>query len=434
MSDTDKNLAPAAPSGAFAYTTTPSQYYTLLLLTVVYAVNFIDRQILSILQESIKKDLGLSDGQLGLLTGFAFAMFYVVAGIPIARLADRSVRRDIVSWSLGIWSVMTALSGFAQNFTQLLAARVGVGIGEAGCSPPSHSMISDMFPAQKRASALSIYSTGIYVGILFGFLLGGWLNHYLGWRMALVFVGVPGILLAVLVRFTIAEPLRGLASPRTPATLAQVCLLLWSRTSFRYVAAGGAVSAFAIYSVLNWMAPYMIRVHGMSTGELGTWLALSIGLGGGIGTFTSGMLADRLALRDKRWYAWLPALAMLISVPGYLAVFSLESANMILLVNVIPMFLSNVFAALCITMIHGMVAPNMRATGSAIFFLIANIIGLGMGPWLVGVTSDAFQPAHGKESIRMALLYIAPAAALLSGLLFWRAGSALREDMAKAPT
>lgn len=418
------------------YAQPSAQYYTLFLLTIVYVFNFIDRQILSILQEPIKRDLGLSDGQLGLLTGFSFAMFYVVAGIPVARLADNSVRRNIIAWSVGIWSAMTALSGFAQSYVQLFLARVGVGIGEAGCSPPAHSMISDIFPAERRASVLSIYNTGIYLGILFGFLVGGWLNLFLGWRMALVFVGAPGIALALLVRVTIAEPLRQsteLHKNQQVATLKQVCLLLWSRRSFRYLSAGSAFSAFVAYSVLNWMAPYLIRVHGMSTGELGTMLALSIGLGGGIGTFVSGMLADRLARRDKRWYAWLPALAMFISVPAYIAVFSMTSPGMIMLINVLPMFLSNVFCALSITMIHGMVAPNMRATGSALFFLIANIFGLGLGPWLVGVTSDYLQPTHASESIRYALLYVSPVVAMISGLLYWCAGGQLREDMANAP-
>lgn len=433
MSHTD-----AAPlSAQDPYAKRSAQYYTLGLLTIVYIFNFVDRQILSILQEPIKRDLGLSDAQLGLLTGFAFAAFYVIAGIPIARFADRAVRRNIVAWSLAVWSAMTALCGFAQNYTQLLLARIGVGIGEAGCTPPSHSIISNIFPPQRRASALGIYTTGVYVGILFGFLFGGWLNHFLGWRMALVFVGVPGILLAVLVRLTIAEPLRQIsaqhASTAPLPSFGEVCRLLWSRPSFRYLCIGGALSSFAAYSVLNWMAPFLIRVHGMSTGELGSLLALSMGLGGGIGTFASGMLADRLAARDKRWYAWLPALAMLISAPAYLAVFSMSTPKLILAINVLPMFLSNVFTALCITMIHGMVAPNMRATGSALFLLVANLIGLGMGPWATGLLSDTLQAEHGAQSIRYALLYLAPVVTFISALMFWRCAVHLRDDLARVP-
>lgn len=183
--------------------------YVLFILTITYAFNFIDRQILVILQESIKQELLLSDSQLGLLTGIAFALFYVMMGIPIARLADRWVRRNIMSIAIGTWSFMTAISGFAQNYTHLLLARVGVGIGESGCSPPAHSMISDIFPKEKRGTALSIYSMGINIGVLFGFLLGGWINQYFGWRIAFIVVGVPGILIAFLIQFTVKEPKRG---------------------------------------------------------------------------------------------------------------------------------------------------------------------------------------------------------------------------------
>lgn len=435
MSDANVSRGADSARADDPYARRSAQYYTLFLLTIVYIFNFIDRQILSILQEPIKRDLGLSDAQLGLLTGFAFALFYVVAGIPIARFADRAVRRNIVAWSLAVWSAMTALCGLAQNYTQLLLARIGVGIGEAGCTPPSHSIISGIFPAQRRASALGIYTTGVYVGILFGFLFGGWLNHFLGWRMALLFVGVPGLLLAILVRLTIAEPLRQITAnvAVTPQpTFREVCTLLWSRRSFRYLCIGGALSSFAAYSVLNWIAPFLIRVHGMSTGQLGSLLALSIGLGGGIGTLVSGMLADRLAARDKRWYAWLPGLAMLISAPAYVAVFSMSEPSLILTINVLPMFLSNMFTALCITMIHGMVAPNMRATGSALFLLAANIVGLGMGPSVTGLLSDVLQDRHAEQSIRYALLYIAPTITMISALMFWRCAVHLRADLARA--
>ena len=189
-----KPINPQDPALANPYATAKARNYALVLLTIVYSFNFIDRQLLAILQEPIKLELALSDSQLGLLTGFAFALFYVIAGIPIARWADRSNRRNIISISLGLWSLMTAISGLTHNFFQLLAARVGVGVGEAGGSPPSHSIVSDIFPAEKRASAMSFYSTGVNIGILFGFLLGGWVNEFFGWRVAFIVVGAPGIL------------------------------------------------------------------------------------------------------------------------------------------------------------------------------------------------------------------------------------------------
>ncbi|MDB9948865.1 MFS transporter, partial [Porticoccaceae bacterium] len=231
----DPALPEGAPAKSSESTATPLsngyRRYVLVLLTLVYALNFIDRQILVILQESIKVDMDLSDSQLGLLTGFAFAIFYVSVGIPIARWADVGNRRNIVSLAIAVWSGMTALSGFTQNFWQLLMARIGVGVGEAGGSPPSHSMISDYYPVEQRGSALSFYSTGVYLGILFGFLIGGWINSEFGWRTAFFVVGVPGFLVALLVRFTIREPVRGGLEGRAleaPATFGETLRTLKS--------------------------------------------------------------------------------------------------------------------------------------------------------------------------------------------------------------
>ena len=245
----------AAENANNPYASTKAAYYALGILTIVYSINFIDRQLLSILQESIKADLMLSDAQLGLLTGFAFAVFYTFAGLPIASLADRSNRRNIVAVSLTIWSGMTAISGLAQNYWQLLAARVGVGIGEAGGSPPSHSMISDIFPPEKRASAIGFYSTGISIGILFGFLFGGWLNEFFGWRVAFFVVGIPGVLLAFVLYLTVPEPIRGLAENKASTgdnpSMMTVFKVLLSRRSFLFMALGAAMNAFAGYSTAN---------------------------------------------------------------------------------------------------------------------------------------------------------------------------------------
>ena len=251
--------------------------YALGILTLVYTFNFVDRQLLSILQEAIKAELLLSDAQLGLLTGFAFAMFYVTAGVPIARYADRSNRRNIVAASVGLWSFMTAISGFVQNYTQLLLARIGVGIGEAGGSPPSHSIVSDIFPKEQRASALSFYSTGVNLGIMFGFLFGGWLNEYFGWRVAFLVVGVPGVILAGIVYTTVPEPIRGVLENKKASDnqvpFRQVLSGLWQRKTFRHMALACGLNAFAGYGTVNWVASFFIRSHGMTTGELGTWLA-----------------------------------------------------------------------------------------------------------------------------------------------------------------
>lgn len=412
-------------------------YYTLVILTIVYSFNFIDRQLLAILQESIKADLALSDGQLGLLTGFAFAVFYVTAGIPIARWADRGNRRNIVALSLFVWSFMTAISGFVQNYLHLLLARIGVGVGEAGGSPPSHAIISDIFAPNERASAIGFYSMGVSIGILFGFLAGGWLNEFFGWRVAFMVVGVPGILLAIVVRLTVAEPERGLIEQRedtdTVVPLRDVLGLLWSRRSFRHMALGAGLNAFAGYSTSNWIASFMIRTHDMTTGELGTWLSLTIGLGGAVGVFCGGLLADRMARRDQRWYLWLPSLAGFICVPFMIALYLVPNAYASLLLGVVPGILFNVYLGNLIATTHGLVGLRMRALSSAILFLIINIIGLGLGPWSTGMLSDSLQASLGADSLRYAMLYLLPPVMFWSACHFYLAARTLREDLAAAP-
>jgi predicted MFS family arabinose efflux permease len=419
------------------YAKPKAAYYALGLLTVVYSFNFIDRQLLAILQESIKADLGLSDGQLGLLTGFAFAVFYVTAGIPIARWADHSNRRNIVALALTVWSGMTALSGLVVNYGQLLAARVGVGVGEAGGSPPSHSMISDIFPAHRRASALGFYSTGVNIGILFGFLLGGWLNEFFGWRVAFMVVGIPGVLLALLVRYTMEEPIRGLSDNKQasnePTYFRQVLKVLWARKAFRHIAMGSALNAFVSYSTSNWTASFMIRSHDMSTGELGTWLALIMGFGGAVGVFCGGLIADRLAYRDKRWYVWLPTLAGLIALPFIVAVYLVDGRYTALMCMIVPAVMSNVYLGNAIATTHNLVGLRMRAMSSAILFFILNIIGLGAGPWTIGVVSDYLSATHGSESLRYAMLYILPVVSFWSICHFYLASKTLRADLDAAP-
>jgi predicted MFS family arabinose efflux permease len=420
------------------YASVKTRYYAVGLLTIVYTFNFIDRQLLAILQESIKADLDLSDTQLGLLTGFAFALFYVTAGIPIARWADRGNRRNIVSYAIGIWSFMTAISGLVANYTQLLLARIGVGVGEAGGSPPAHSIISDIFPPEKRASALAFYSTGVNIGIMFGFLFGGWLNEIFDWRVAFMVVGIPGIIVALIVRFTLKEPIRGLADNREATDEAtvpftDVLKLLWSRMTFRHVAIAAALNAFAGYSIASWTASFMIRSHNMTTGELGTWLAGILGLGGAVGVFFGGLIAERLALKDQRWYMWLPGITGIICVPFMIGVYVVDGAYTALMLSIVPGVLFNVYLGNTLAMTHGMVGLRMRALASAILFFILNLIGLGLGPWLTGFLSDQLAPSLGADSLRTAMLYLLPAAMAWSVVHFFLAARTLREDLEKAP-
>ncbi len=407
--------------------------YVLLLLMVVYVFNFIDRQILVILQESIKAELGLSDKQLGLLSGFSFAVFYVVCGIPIARWADRYNRVNIVSVSLVVWSGMTALSGFVTSFAQLLAARIGVGVGEAGASPPSHSIISDYFPHEERGRAMSIYSIGIYIGILFGFLAGGWINQYFGWRVAFLVVGIPGILLAVVVKLTLREPLRGLSDEGDHSAIPEGHLLgdvkrLWSIPSFRLAALGSGFNAFLGYGSLNFMPSFAIRLYDVPVGLVGTWLALIAGLAGAAGVYTGGHLSDVLGKRDPGWYCKVPAISTMLS--GLLLVPMLLVGNQYAMwgVYVLVVYCQSMFLGPTIATAHALVGPRYRALASAVVFFVLNMIGLGLGPLAVGTVSDLLEPAVGVESIRWAIMTTGIAAAI-GGLLYFRAAAHVRQDL-----
>jgi MFS family permease len=408
--------------------------YVLGVLVVVYTFNFIDRQILSILLEPIKVDLGLSDTELGLLTGFAFALFYATLGIPIARFADRSSRRNLIAGSLVVWSGMTALSGAATNFWYLLLARIGVGVGEAGCSPAAHAMIADYYPMERRATALGIYSLGIPIGILFGFLAGGWINQFFGWRNAFYIVGIPGLLLALVVRYTVVEPQRGMAEGRVASAMQPGVLetfrFLWSKRSFRHMALGGGLTAFVGYGFVSWMPSFLIRSHGMSTGEIGTWLGLILGIPGGIGIALGGYLADRYGGRDKRWYLWIVAVALLAGTPFAIGVFLAPTPTEALLFLMVPVMLGNFYQATTFSQTQSLVELRMRSVAAAVLLFILNIIGLGAGPQAVGIASDLLAPEFGQESLRYALLF-SSLVNVWAAVHYFIAGKYLAADLAK---
>ncbi len=411
--------------------------YVLFALTGVYIFNFIDRQILVILQESIKSDLNLSDTQLGLLTGFAFALFYVTLGLPVARLADKRSRRNIITVALTIWSAMTAISGLASNFWQLLLARIGVGIGEAGGSPPAHSMISDYYPKEKRATALSIYSMGIYIGILLGYLLGGWLDEFFGWRKALMVLGIPGIVYAILFYFTVQEPQRGhsdniAAHDIEMPSLMDVIKLLISRKSFIYIAIACGLNSFVLYGVGNWTPSFLVRLHGMESGEIGTWLSLTIGVGGALGIWLGGYLGDRFGQVEPKWYLIIPAIAILISTP-FTLIFLFSSSKYVVLGSIAGYkILWTLYLAPSIAMAHSLVGIRMRALASAVLFLVLNLIGLGLGPVFFGFVSDYLNPQYGAEALRWSLS-LSLIASLLAAYLFWKGSRYLKEDIERAP-
>ncbi|MBN8575864.1 MAG: MFS transporter [Cytophagales bacterium] len=396
--------------------------YVLVMLTLVYVFNFIDRQLLVILQESIKAELNLSDTQLGLLSGFTFALFYVTMGIPIARFADKGNRRNIVAISLGLWSLMTALSGLARNYVQLLLARIGVGVGEAGGSPPAHAMISDYFPPGKRATALAVYSTGIYWGMLIGYLMGGYLNAVLGWRTAFLVLGIPGILFGLLVSATVKEPQRGAtdkaSTPAEAHSLLQVIRFLYSRKAFVYLALGAGLHVFCIYGLFNWEPSFLARIHGMKTAEIGVALGLIFGCTGALGTFAGGLLTDHFGKEDKQVYIRIPTYAIIASIPFVMGMLFLQSTFYSLICLGFCSFLYSMYLGPSLAISHYLVPASMRALTSAVFFLVINLLGLGFGPLVVGMISDWLTPTLGTEALRWAMSCILVASASSIGLFF----------------
>ena len=419
---------PASPPRSRGYA-----HYVLGVLFVVYVFNFIDRQVLAILLDPIKEELAVSDTWMGVLSGPAFALFYTFAGIPIARWADRSSRRSIIALGLTLWSVMTAACGLARSFLELALARVAVGVGEAAGSPPAHSLISDYFPPERRATALSIYATGVYVGAMIAFLLGGWVLSAFDWRTVFVVVGLPGLLLALLVRLTVREPPRG-HSERGPADagnvpLGEVLRFLASRRSFVFIVLAASCAALSGYGVLAWGPAFLGRVHGMSGLEIGTSLGLIIGLGGSGGAFLGGRLADVLGRRYPRWYMFLSALVCATGVPFAVGFVLLDDTRLALTCFAPFYVLTAMYVGPMLSMTQGLVKLRMRATASAILLFILNVVGLGAGPFLVGLLNDQLADRFGPEAIRYSLLVVAVIGGL-AGPLFFEASRTLREDLA----
>lgn len=397
--------------------------WALALLTVIYVFNFADRQLLSIALDDIKAELEVSDAHMGWLTGTAFALFYTVAGIPIGRWADRGRRWTILGAGLALWSAMTSLSGFARSFASLALLRVGVGIGEAACTPTAHSLISDLFAPRRRATAIAVYSVGIYGGIYLALNVGGKLCERYDWRTAFVAFGAPGLVLALVAAFVMREPPReaGASSKqvaRDAAGGSEVAAVtetstwsevrgLWRNSTFRHLALGAGIKSIAGYALTTWVPTFLHRVHELGPSEAGRWLGPILGIGGAIGTFGGGWLADRLGRKDERRRMQMAAYATLAALPflyGFLWSERLEFAFALYTVATVlgAMYLAPVFA-----MTQQLVRPDQRALASATVLFLINLIGLGLGPWLAGALSDAFQADHGPQAIRWSLSIVA---------------------------
>ena len=383
--------------------------YTLFLLVLVFTSSHVDRQIVAILQEPIKAHFSITDTELGLLTGVMFALFYATLGMPMAMWADRRNRRNLITFSISLWSLMTALCGAAMQFWQLLIARIGVGVGEAGSNPPSHSIISDLYPATERGTAMAIFGLGVNIGVMLGYLIGGWVNEWLDWRWAFVVAGVPGLAIALIVRFTMVEPPRGYADgivERPPAPpFSAVVRFMFGRASIVHLLAGNILISFAGYAAIAWAPVYFQRVHGMSTGESGTLLALAIGLGGGVGTFLGGFLADKWARHAEGWRAWIVTASVLLYAPAAVLGYISDDATAAMLWFFIPATLGGVYIGTSFAILQSLLAVEMRSVGAAINLFLLNIVGLGAGPLVVGMISDYMQPSAGVDSIRYGLTF-----------------------------
>lgn len=404
--------------------------YVLAILTLVYTFNHIDRQILLILVEPIKAELGISDSAIGLLTGFAFAVFYATFGIPIAMWADRGNRRNILSLALATWSGMTALSGLALNFWQLMIARMGVGIGEAGGTPPATSIISDLYAPKERAFALGIYTSGIGLGILAGFAIGAYVYQAFGWRTAFFVAGVPGLLLAILVRLSIREPKRGAIEQRnsedTPSSLTETLRFIGKQSSFLWLLAGCCLICISANAFLAWTPSHLQRTYGVGPADIAIPLGLLIGGVGSVGAIVLGRVCDRLSERNLAWRPLMIAICAALALPFAWLFLQANSINMAYAWNLIPSFIGLIYASIAYTASQELVGLRMRAFTSAFMLFCLTLIGIGGGPTIVGWLSDYFaasgesMPLKSALEIMLALNFFSVFALLMSARTYQR--------------
>ncbi|MES2043919.1 MAG: MFS transporter [Pseudomonadota bacterium] len=396
------------------------------MLLLVYTFNFVDRQILGILASAIKTDLQLSDKQLGLLGGLAFALLYSTLAIPLAWLADRTSRTWVITLSLAVWSLFTGLCGFATGFGQLFAARIGVGVGEAGGIAPSYAVIADMFPPRSRARALAVYSLGIPLGSAAGVMLGGYIAARVDWRTAFFVVGGAGVLLAPLFRLVVREPARE-APVAGRAPVGRVFAILAAKPSFWLLALGAASSSMLGYGLAFWLPSLLKRSFHLDLVQTAQFYGAVLLIGGVPGILLGGAIGDRFGGRDRAIYARAPAIAFLIAVPLFAAGILSTSTAAAFLFFLIPQALVYLWLAPVVTAVQHLVPAHMRATASASFLLINNLIGLGAGSFALGAVSDGLTARFGEEALRYAMLG-GLSLYLLAGALMWLASKPLRND------
>ena len=390
----------------------PYRYYVLSALLVVYTLNFLDRQFLTVLQEPVKKTLHLSDTELGSLTGLYFALFYTVIGIPVGMLADRVSRVRIVAGASAIWSFFTAACGFATSFLTLAIPRMGVGVGEAGGAPPSYSIVSDYFPPRQRGKALAIFSLGVPFGTMFGAMSGGFIAAHYGWQTAFKALGVLGLVIAPIFYFTVREPPRGRFEPdstHVPGNPFVVIGQFLARPALGLTALACGMTAFVGYGLLNWTPSVLMRAKGMTLPEIAAYYSIMAGVTGGLGTWLSGVLVDWLGHRRPSAYALVPAISILLSLPFMVAAIYAPTWQLSLLCFAGPALLNNMYLAPALAVVQNAVAPRHRVVSGAFLLFVLNLIGLGGGPLFVGMMSDHFKPIYGAaKGLEFGVLSLAP--------------------------
>jgi len=395
-------LAPT-PGGARI---SAASWYSVAVLALINCFALMDRIGLSVLMEPIKHDLHLTDAQLGLVTGLAFAVFNVLLGLPLAWIADRYSRVKLISVCLTLWTAMTAMGGFAQSFAQLFLARVGVGVGEAGCHPPAHSLIGDYFPREKRALGIGLFNTGSATGSAVGMALIGVLGEHFGWRAALQIVGLAGLPLAMLTFFTLADPPRPARHKEMVETLWRSVGTLLRRPAFVNLVLAASIALVGSMGFSAWMPTFLIRSFHMKMGEAGAWIGGTTSSFAIVGTVVGGLLMSRLFRRDSRWELWLPAGAVAICVPIFVAMILSPHVWVLLLLHAMTSFLGAIAVGTSMSSLQSFAEPHRRATAVAIALLLSSLLGTGGGPTLIGVVSTALEPRFGPESLRYALLIV----------------------------
>ena len=435
---TEQIATTAAPQPAALQAGSARRWYALAILTAVYVSNIADRYVISTLIEPIKTELQLSDTAIGFLTGTALAIFYTGMGIPLGLLADRVDRRKLIAVSIGVWSVMTAACGAAVNFTQLLLARIGVGIGEAGGTPASQSMLADLFPFSQRVMATSIFALGAAGGSMLGSTGGGTIADVYGWRAAFIALAIPGVVVALLVRFTLREPARGAldtAVAETAPTLRETLAFMRTQRSLLHVLAGATVVTYWGWGLLWWTPAFLMRSHGMTTGQAGTLVGSVSGIAGAVGIIAGGLLIHRSARKDPRWQSWVVGIATLLGTFASIGVYAASSTATatLMLWLFVPVAYINLAPIFALT--QSLVLPRMRALSCAVLLFGANVANLALAPQIIGILSDLFlaHTSAGAQSLRWALI-VTTFTGFWAAYHFWAAGRDMRHDLERAGT